>query len=178
MKHLPIVTAPLSGRDFARNIARQTDCRWEAYNLSRFQCNFIEEIADETIRVPQVVTGLVRPAVLVETWDSGRLITNAFTGGSGSAARVGDVRDGDGDDDVDLAAAAAVMDQAGTYNTAADDGGPAVSAKMRRQLANRLFDTSLKMFLRDDFVHADLHAGNIMFSTRPSKVPGSKNDVV
>ena len=48
-----------------------------------------------------------------------------------------------------------------------------VSHELRRQLAKRLFDTSLKMFLRDNFIHADLHAGNIMFATTPSKIPGN-----
>jgi len=152
MKYLPLVTAPLSGRDFAKNISRQTDCRWEAYNLSRFQCNFIDEIANQTLRVPQVVTGLVRPSILVETWDDGRLISNAFEQDTSPTHLTTDM-------------------------TAARDGGPAVSMKVRKQLATRLFDTSLKMFLRDNFIHADLHAGNIMFDSRPSKVPGSKNKV-
>ena len=190
MKRLPIVTAPLSGRDFAKNISRQTDCRWEAYNLSQFQCNFIQEIANGTIKVPQVVTGLVRPSVLVETWDDGRLITNAF--------------DEDEELDAEVARAAGLSPQSesiyanrgvstsesGTIPakntvdpaqrvepTAARDGGPPVDMSLRKKLALRLFDTSLKMFLRDNFIHADLHAGNIMFSTRPSKVPGSTKEI-
>ena len=148
MKRLPVLTAPMSGRDMARNISRQTDCRWEAYNLSQFQCNFFSEIAAGSIRVPQVVTGLVRPAVLVETWDHGRLITNAFSDDANDAGGSGGGGSGVG--------------------TAAHDGGPAVNRELRQRLAKRLFDTSLKMFLRDNFIHADLHAGNIMFSTRPS----------
>ena len=30
------------------------------------------------VHIGKVVTGLVRPRVLVETWDDGRLISNAF----------------------------------------------------------------------------------------------------
>jgi predicted unusual protein kinase regulating ubiquinone biosynthesis (AarF/ABC1/UbiB family) len=177
MKRLPVLTAPMSGRDMARNISRQTDCRWEAYNLSQFQCNFFAEIAAGSIRVPQVVTGLVRPAVLVETWDHGRLITNAFgddhvdTGGAGGAAakaKMAAEAGGESQAGASGAAATAAVSSGGGgvgVGSAAHDGGPAVNRELRQRLAKRLFDTSLKMFLRDNFIHADLHAGNIMFST-------------
>jgi predicted unusual protein kinase regulating ubiquinone biosynthesis (AarF/ABC1/UbiB family) len=33
----------------------------------------------------------------------------------------------------------------------------------KRALASTLFDMSIKMFLRDNLVHGDLHAGNVMF---------------
>jgi aarF domain-containing kinase len=102
--------------------------------LSKFQCNFIEEIADGVLKVPQVVTGLVRPAVLVETWDHGSIISSIF-------------------------------------DTNISENAP---MSIRKRLAKHLFDTSFKMFLRDNFVHADLHAGNILYSSSPSNIPGSQ----
>lgn len=135
----------------------------------------------------------MRPSVLVETWDDGRLITNAFdqdeeldaevarAAGLSPQSESTDVIRG-----VSTSSGSEKVVQANTVDpgppqhavpTAARDGGPPVDMSLRKKLALRLFDTSLKMFLRDNFIHADLHAGNIMFSTRPSKVPGSAKEI-
>lgn len=35
--------------------------------------------------------------------------------------------------------------------------------QVRRRLARSVFDLVAKMFLRDNFIHGDLHAGNLLF---------------
>jgi len=40
----------------------------------------------------------------------------------------------------------------------------------KKQLAKILFDMNVKMFLRDNYVHGDLHAGNLMFSMEDGRV--------
>lgn len=39
----------------------------------------------------------------------------------------------------------------------------------RKQLADEIFDINMKMFLRDNFVHGDLHSGNLLYDA-PSGV--------
>lgn len=34
----------------------------------------------------------------------------------------------------------------------------------------QLFDISIKMFLRDNFIHGDLHAGNLLYDTVSSRI--------
>jgi serine/threonine-protein kinase RIO1 len=40
----------------------------------------------------------------------------------------------------------------------------------KRQLARILFDMNVKMFLRDNYVHGDMHAGNLIFSMEDGRV--------
>lgn len=34
----------------------------------------------------------------------------------------------------------------------------------KRDLAQKIFGMNMKMFLRDNLIHSDMHAGNILFS--------------
>jgi predicted unusual protein kinase regulating ubiquinone biosynthesis (AarF/ABC1/UbiB family) len=40
----------------------------------------------------------------------------------------------------------------------------------KKKLARILFDMNVKMFLRDNYVHGDLHAGNLIFSMEDGRV--------
>lgn len=40
----------------------------------------------------------------------------------------------------------------------------------KKQLARILFDMNVKMFLRDNYVHGDMHAGNLIFSMEDGRV--------
>ena len=42
--------------------------------------------------------------------------------------------------------------------------------KEKKKLARILFDMNVKMFLRDNYVHGDLHAGNLIFSMEDGRV--------
>ena len=37
---------------------------------------------------------------------------------------------------------------------------------MRNRVATGIFDITLKMFLRDNFVHSDMHAGNAIYDEK------------
>jgi predicted unusual protein kinase regulating ubiquinone biosynthesis (AarF/ABC1/UbiB family) len=40
-----------------------------------------------------------------------------------------------------------------------------VSEKKRKKLASAIFDMTIKMYLRDNYIHGDLHGGNLLYST-------------
>ena len=35
--------------------------------------------------------------------------------------------------------------------------------QLKKELAKKIFDINMKMFLRDNFVHGDMHGGNLLF---------------
>merc|ERR1719356_1837650 len=42
------------------------------------------------------------------------------------------------------------------------EGAKQVSQQKREKLASNIFDFGMKMYLRDNFAHADFHAGNML----------------
>ena len=40
----------------------------------------------------------------------------------------------------------------------------------KRRIAEALFEMTTKMFLRDNFIHGDLHAGNLLWDARRGKL--------
>ena len=42
-----------------------------------------------------------------------------------------------------------------------------VSQGKRKRLAAAIFDMTIKMYLRDNYIHGDLHGGNVLFSSDP-----------
>ena len=42
--------------------------------------------------------------------------------------------------------------------------------EIRKKLSDTLFDMNLKMFLRDNLIHADLHSGNLIFNEKTGEV--------
>lgn len=43
-----------------------------------------------------------------------------------------------------------------------------ISDTKRKKLAAAIFDMTIKMYLRDNYIHGDLHGGNLLYSTDPS----------
>eukprot|EP00931_Biecheleriopsis_adriatica_P103981 TRINITY_DN78749_c0_g1_i1.p1 TRINITY_DN78749_c0_g1~~TRINITY_DN78749_c0_g1_i1.p1 ORF type:complete len:599 (+),score=119.63 TRINITY_DN78749_c0_g1_i1:48-1799(+) len=126
------MTMPFDRGDFDEVIQAQMDFQREAFNLQRFAKNFKGE---SRIRFPKVSPQFVTPAVLIETWADGKIISN-------------------------------IMED---FDNATKAGQDAVSSaleqrrKLQGKLSSILYDMSMKMMVRDNFVHGDLHGGNILY---------------
>lgn len=94
------------------------------------------------IRFPKVSPKLVTSEVLIETWADGKVISN-------------------------------IMED---FDNACHSCQEAVSTLVEKKralqvkLCNILYDMSMKMMVRDNFVHADLHGGNILYSENDNHV--------
>merc|ERR1712110_575419 len=78
----------------------------------------------------------VTPEVLVETWAEGKVISN-------------------------------ILEDFDNAKSSCQDALNSVTIKKRElqgKLCNLLYDMTMKMMVRDNFVHADLHGGNILYS--------------
>ena len=129
-----LLTMPFSQQDFTFMLQKQFDFEWEAYNMSKFAENFSQETGSSVLRFPSVSGDLLSPCVLVESWGKGGSVDNLFSS-------VGD-------------------------NWVVTEDNTNVSAsvmKIKKELATVIFDMNMKMFLRDNFIHGDLHAGNLLY---------------
>lgn len=97
---------------------------------------------ERCIRFPKVSPNFVTPGVLVETWADGKVISHIM-------------------EDFDNAHASCRE----TINSFGDQ-----RVQLQRRLCSILFDMSMKMMVRDNFVHADLHGGNILYSENTEHV--------
>ena len=89
---------------------------------------------DETIiRFPKVYPQLVSESILTETWVDGTIVQQLFDTGLAQDARAGALR----------------RFTSETWKT-------------KKRLAAAIFDMNIKMFLRDNYIHGDLHGGNLM----------------
>jgi len=105
----------------------------------QFAHNFKKEIQSGKLRFPVVSTNLLSPSVLLESWAPGSSVSNILCN-VGQGFRV--INEG-------------VQHAVGEVR----DG----LKQKKKALAATLFDMSIKMFLRDNLVHGDLHAGNVLF---------------
>mmetsp|Transcript_10936 Transcript_10936/g.30610 ORF Transcript_10936/g.30610 Transcript_10936/m.30610 type:complete len:535 (-) Transcript_10936:119-1723(-) len=126
---------PFDKDAFNKALQRQVDLKWEAYNLQIFAWNFGEE---KDIVFPKVSSHLVSPSVLIETWVSGKIIHDLFA-------------------DVEDHMVIAEHHTSQAFHTLAK-----TVMEQRQRLAKMVFDMNIKMFLRDNFIHGDLHGGNLM----------------
>jgi aarF domain-containing kinase len=134
-----IFAVPFTKNDFLYALQKQIDFKWEAHNLVQFAHNFKNEIQSSQLRFPVVSTDLLSPSVLLESWAPGRSVSSILSN-VGEGFRV--VNEG--------------------VQQAVGEMREGIKQK-KRTLASTLFDMSIKMFLRDNLVHGDLHAGNVMF---------------
>ena len=143
---------PCSKDELTHIMSQQLDLRWEAYNLLRFAHNFKRDVQSGLINFPQVSASLGSESVLVETWIEGQTVAKMFS----------DVR----------------MDGESTWANLRrqyQENNPdsLISDKImekKKQLARIIFDLNVKMFLRDNYVHGDMHAGNILYSLDEGKL--------
>lgn len=93
------------------------------------------------IRFPKVSPTYVTPRVLVETWAEGKVISHIL-------------------EDFD--------------NFSTSDGAMTAIVKRKRDIQSNLcsilYDLYMKMLIRDNFVHGDLHGGNVLYSERDKHV--------
>jgi len=129
------LSSPFDKDSFNRALQRQVDLQWEAYNLQLFNWNFKGE---DLIKFPKVASNLVSQSVLTETWVDGTVVQDIFSE-LGSDFQ-------------------AIEEKAGqAYRRFSD-----TVAEQKKKLAKVVFDMNMKMFLRDNYVHGDLHGGNLM----------------
>lgn len=164
------MTMPFNRGEFDEVIQAQMDFTREAYNLQKFQRNFKGE---RRIRFPKVAPKFVTSEVLIETWAEGKVISNILE---------------DFDNVVDEAKAVCkeaiivVKEEAKEAITSVKqkveeekrelkeklcDVKQKVKEEKRElqgKLCDLLYDMSMKMMVRDNFVHGDLHGGNILYS--------------
>ncbi|CAE8591345.1 unnamed protein product [Polarella glacialis] len=137
------MTMPFDRGDFDEVIQAQMDFQREAFNLQRFEKNFKGE---RRIRFPKVSPRFVTPEVLVETWAHGKVISNIL-------------------EDFDNATS--------SCKEAMSSIGEEIGEKkqdLQKKLCSILYDMSMKMMVRDNFVHGDLHGGNILYSEADNHV--------
>eukprot|EP00944_MAST-04C_sp_MAST-4C-sp1_P012315 g12315.t1 len=138
MKYMPFLTIPFNKDSFLATIQKQMSFKWEAFNMERFAKNFRNETKDGRLRFPQVSSTLLGESVLIMSFAKGKPVSDMFSvvDGGGHGWKV-----------VDLL-----------------KSGKNSGLESKKELANRVFDINMKMFLRDNFVHGDMHGGNLLYS--------------
>jgi aarF domain-containing kinase len=139
------LTMPFSEDDFIYNIQKQINFEWEAHSLCLFARNFKEELKRGVgYTFPAVSPTLLTQSVLVESWAPGKPISVILDHSFG--AKTSEVNGM-------LGVKIAKLKKKFTDHEAAK----------KKELAEQLYDMTIKMFLRDNLIHSDLHAGNIVF---------------
>jgi aarF domain-containing kinase len=141
-----IFTVPFDREDFSRRVQTQIDFKWEAYNLRRFANNFRKEVKQGTLIFPSLSKELLSPSILVESWASGNAMSQLFS-------KVGDGF-------VELVDGAKDLKK---------EWGEKLLQK-KAKLAETLFDLQMKMILRDNHAHGDLHGGNVMYNGQSNTI--------
>ena len=170
-------------QQFGAHMLQQVDLTKEASNLTRFKDCFS---LWPTVSFPTPVRGLATEEVLIETFESGVSISS-FLMDPTSAAAV--------DDAVEALGAITGITDSGVGSGAAEGGRPktledkveeaatkAAAAAAYAEAAhvpeeNKILaalgvKTLLKMLIDDNFLHADLHPGNILVRLRSGGVVG------
>ena len=140
MQNMPFLTIPFNKDSFLATIQKQMSFKWEAFNMTRFAKNFKRETKDGNVLFPQVSSTLLGESVLLMSFAKGKPLSDIFSvvDGGGHGWKV-----------VNLF-------KRGTEEEKLFES--------KKDLANRVFDINMKMFLRDNFVHGDMHGGNLLYS--------------
>jgi len=147
-----IFAVPFSKEEFVSAMQRQINFEWEAYNLWKFKKNFRREITEGEIIFPAVSRELLAPQVLIEGWVNGHTISELFDG------RNPNTTNAKGPDFTEKKSDTDVMKERSKFSKLKQ-----YKDKMGAW-AKTLFRANAKMFLKDNFVHGDMHAGNVMVS--------------
>lgn len=125
---------PFSKQEFKKCMQQQIDFKWEAYNMLKFDRFFASE---DEVQFPKISLEFLSDAVLVESWMPGKSVHDMF--------------DSFGEK---------FKESAEAFKTEFDEG----LAEKKVRLAGIVHEMCMKMFLRDNFMHGDLHGGNILIS--------------
>jgi len=150
INYTDFLTVPIKKDDFLFTLQKQVDFKFEAQNLLKFAKNFKTEVQSGDLRFPVVSVEMLSNCILMESWADGKSVSSIFsTVGENFRALEQEFEEG----------LAKVENEA---EKLVDNFAEGVVEK-KRALATTIFDMSIKMFLRDNLVHGDLHGGNVMF---------------
>jgi len=147
------ICLPFKEGEFHNNIQKQVDFTWEAYNLLKFNANFRGEVAQEgqlKVRFPTVHTELLSESILIESWAPGENLSSMLARKS-SRSKVWD-------EHLDKNLSLTSVEESKMLTPQ--------EVNLRKELALRCCDIAAKMFLRDNYIHGDLHAGNLLYSAK------------
>ncbi|EOD35501.1 putative ubiquinone biosynthesis protein [Emiliania huxleyi CCMP1516] len=153
--------------EFAAFMRSQLDLRLEARNLDAFRANFA---VDPRVEVPRPLReeGLVARRVLVETLLPGQTLSSlleedaAAAEGEAAALLAADEAAAEAMQAAGMGAASSADASAAVRAAAELEARGAAREARRSELARLGLRTFLTMVLRHNFVHADLHPGNIL----------------
>lgn len=136
---------------FASNFYMQLDFRDEAENLRRFSHHFSGGFWSAIVSFPRPIDPLVSQHVLVETFERGQSVAD-YLHKAGEAPKVTQWRR-EGDKWVPVDKAESIESQ---FRGEGDD------FEIRVKVALVGVQSYLKMLMVDNFIHADLHPGNVL----------------
>eukprot|EP00471_Norrisiella_sphaerica_P002383 CAMPEP_0184479850 /NCGR_PEP_ID=MMETSP0113_2-20130426/1409_1 /TAXON_ID=91329 /ORGANISM="Norrisiella sphaerica, Strain BC52" /LENGTH=592 /DNA_ID=CAMNT_0026858011 /DNA_START=638 /DNA_END=2416 /DNA_ORIENTATION=+ len=152
------ICIPFKEEEFYNNIQKQVDFTWEAFNLLKFNRNFKNDRAlsggDLTVKFPLVHTDLLTESVLIESWAPGENIASMLAR-KASRSKVWE-------DHLNPNLKHDILDEENHLS--------AQELSLRKEIALRCCDIAAKMFLRDNYIHGDLHAGNLIFSAKDNLI--------
>ncbi|KAI8467919.1 MAG: ABC1 family-domain-containing protein [Monoraphidium minutum] len=136
-----------SVRQFGGPLKEQLDLSVEASHLERFAHNFRRW---RNVVFPRPIYPLVAPGVLVESYEAGSGI-NGYVSAAGAAAAA-----------EAAAAAAAAGGGRGGAAASGSESGRRRQERVAEEIAETGLNVYLQMLLKDNFIHADMHPGNIL----------------
>jgi len=151
------ITMPFQHGELSYLLRRQIDLRWEGHNLQIFNTNFRDE---ENIIFPKVK--FASEEVLIESWISrGRPAIDMVSNFGLHLFESNQMSDAQREQ--------LAKQQLGETE---DENTPSWStAKSKQKACKVVFDMFIKMMMRDNFTHADLHAGNVWVESEEGKEP-------
>ncbi|GFR47223.1 hypothetical protein Agub_g8906 [Astrephomene gubernaculifera] len=143
------LSLPETVAQFSCTMTAQADLRVEAAHLRRFHANFARVASQVT--TPRPLPGLVRPEVLVETWEAGVSLTSLIRPSPAPSAA-----------SCAPTTAPSAASHPPSVSTSTSTSAPSSPSPLNTTVVCLGVDTYLQMLLQDNFVHTDLHPGNIM----------------
>ena len=137
MNLLPFLTIPFNKDAFLSTLQKQMDFEWEAFNMTTFATNFHEESANGIVGFPQISPDLISECILVMSFAKGKPLSELFT-------EIDETQQG--------------------WVVSGDKAKNDPMSSVKKDLAKDIFDINMKMFLRDNFVHGDMHGGNLLYN--------------
>lgn len=144
------IKPPFSKKEFIDLLKKQLDFKHEIKNMLNFRKNFA--IEHSSVQFPEISLDIMSSSILVEEFVEGRNILYYFEKIKvGSGFKLADLDEIV--DEIDL-------------NSEIDN----LSREIKHNIAIKIMDVALKMFLRDNLVHGDMHGGNIIYNKKTEQL--------
>ena len=166
-----------SVRQFGGPLREQLDLSVEAAHLERFGRNFRRW---RNVAFPRPIHPLVTPDVLVESFEAGYAINGLVSAAAGAKARRTAAAAAAGSSSSSSSSskgALSVNSSSSGVNgsSGAVAGGDGRQLRREERVAEEIAETGLnvylQMLLKDNFIHADMHPGNILVREVPRAPP-------